>query len=117
VPDIRTLETPSTVFAPLHSQRRVTAVQGEPRAFDLPGRAYEALARVYLNAMERAEGEEQLLWQRVLERKHSPDDLPFAIQTVHKRGAVEATLDEARLHIANAKTALLAVPQGVLTDL
>jgi octaprenyl-diphosphate synthase len=68
-------------------------------------------------AMERAEGEEQLFWQRVLARKHSPDDLPFAIQTVRKRGAVEATLDEARLHIANAKAALASVPQGVLTDL
>ena len=68
-------------------------------------------------AMERAEGEEQLFWQRVLARKHSEDDLPFAIQTVRKRGAVEATLDEARVHIGNAKVALTLVPQGVLTDL
>jgi octaprenyl-diphosphate synthase len=68
-------------------------------------------------AMERAQGEEQLFWQRVLARKHSADDLPFAIQTVRKRGAVEATLDEARQHIDNAKTALSVVPQGVLTDL
>jgi octaprenyl-diphosphate synthase len=68
-------------------------------------------------AMERAQGEEQLFWQRVLARKHSPDDLPFAIQTVRKRGAVEATLEEARLHIDNAKAALRLVPQGVLTDL
>lgn len=68
-------------------------------------------------AMERAEGEEPLFWQRVLARKHNDDDLPFAIQTVRKRGAVEATLDEARLHIANAKAALTAVPQGVFTDL
>lgn len=68
-------------------------------------------------AMERAEGEEPLFWQRVLARKHNDDDLPFAIQTVRKRGAVEATLDEARLHIGNAKNALSAVPSGVLTDL
>jgi octaprenyl-diphosphate synthase len=68
-------------------------------------------------AMERAEGEEHLFWQRVLARKHSDDDLPFAIQTVRKRGAVEATLDEARLHIEIAKNALSVVPGGVITDL
>lgn len=68
-------------------------------------------------ALERAQGEEQLFWQRVLARKHSETDLAFAIATVHKRGAVEATLDAARTHIANAKTALAAVPQGVITDL
>jgi octaprenyl-diphosphate synthase len=68
-------------------------------------------------AMERAEGEEHLFWQRVLARKHTEDDLPFAIQTVRKRGAVEATFEEARLHIANAKTALESVPAGVHTDL
>jgi octaprenyl-diphosphate synthase len=68
-------------------------------------------------AMERAQGEEPLFWQRVLARKHSEDDLPFAIQTVRARGAVEATLDEARLHIQNAKDALALVPSGMITDL
>jgi octaprenyl-diphosphate synthase len=68
-------------------------------------------------ALERAEGEEHLFWQRVLARKHSDADLAFAIATIHKRGAVEATLDAARTHISNAKAALAVVPAGMITDL
>jgi octaprenyl-diphosphate synthase len=68
-------------------------------------------------ALERAEGEEHLFWQRVLARKHSDTDLAFAIATVHKRGGVADTLTAARGHIATAKQALTRVPTGVVTEL
>ena len=68
-------------------------------------------------ALERAQGEERLFWQRVLARKHQDEDLAFAIQTMRLRGAVEATLDEARGHITDAKAALSRLPEGVIPAL
>jgi octaprenyl-diphosphate synthase len=68
-------------------------------------------------ALERAEGEERLFWQRVLARKHQDEDLVQAHAIIQARGAVEATLEEARDHIEAAKAALTLLPEGVIPEL
>jgi hypothetical protein len=50
VPDIGDMSALDTLFAPLHSVRTVVPVMGDPLAFDLSGGAYEAPARLHLNA-------------------------------------------------------------------
>jgi octaprenyl-diphosphate synthase len=68
-------------------------------------------------ALERAEGEERLFWQRVLARRHQPEDLGQAIAIVRRTGAVEATIDEAKASVARARAALDVLPDSLVRDL
>ena len=68
-------------------------------------------------ALERAEGEERLFWQRVLARRHQPDELGQAMAYLRRTQAVETTIAEARGCIAAARRALETVPDGVVRGL
>jgi octaprenyl-diphosphate synthase len=68
-------------------------------------------------AVERAEGEEHLFWQRVLARRHSDADLTTALQYLRRTQAVEATVAEAKRCVESAKAALAPVERSVVTDL
>ncbi len=57
-------------------------------------------------ALERADGDERLFWQRVLARRHQPEELGQAMAHLRRTGAVEATVEEARTRIKAARAAL-----------
>ncbi len=61
----------------------------------------------YANAVQNDDKEAVAFWQRVIvEHKQIDDDLAIATNYLIKEGALEATLEAARNHIQNAKSAL-----------
>ncbi|MCU0882826.1 MAG: polyprenyl synthetase family protein [Hyphomonadaceae bacterium] len=57
-------------------------------------------------ALERAQDDEPLFWQRMVARKHREEDLDRGLAILRQRGAIDATLDEAREQVALARAAL-----------
>ena len=73
-------------------------------------------------AIARADDGERAFWTRVIaDNEQTETDFARALELVRKHGALEATLDAARTHAANACDALARFPDNVwktaLTDL
>ena len=73
-------------------------------------------------AIAAANDEERAFWTRVIADKDQKDgDFEHALDLISKHGALQATLEAARTHAANAREALSGFPDNVwktaLTDL
>ena len=69
-------------------------------------------------AVEQADAEERKFWQRVITDPNGQrdGDLEEAVKLLNKHGALDATLEAARTHAANAVKALEAAPKNVWSD-
>ena len=65
-------------------------------------------------ALEKAEGEEYDFWQKVINCKHSDEDLVTALNYMRAAGAIEATLEEAARSAQNAKDALAEIEESAI---
>lgn len=63
-------------------------------------------------ALEKSEGEEFDFWQKVINCKHSDEDLVTALNYMRAAGAIEATLEEANQSAQRAKSALEVIPES-----
>jgi len=71
----------------------------------------------YANAVRDGDKEAVAFWQRVIvEHKQTDDDLATATELLVKEDALEATLEAARTHIQNAKSALDIFTDGAETE-
>ena len=70
-----------------------------------------------LIALERAEGDERLFWQRVLAKKHADEDITRALQILTARSAIEGTIDQAQEHVALAIAALEPLDDQLMVGL
>ena len=71
----------------------------------------------YANAVRDGDKEAVAFWQRVIvEHKQTDDDLATATELLVKEDALEATLEAARAHIQNAKSALDIFTDGAETE-
>ncbi len=69
-------------------------------------------------AVERADATEREFWQRVITDPNGQreGDLEAAVAILNKHGALDATLEAARTHAANAVKALEIAPKNVWSD-
>jgi len=71
----------------------------------------------YANAVRDGDKEAVAFWQRVIvEHKQTDDDFATATELLVKEDALEATLEAARAHIQNAKSALDIFTDGAETE-
>lgn len=68
-------------------------------------------------AMERAEDDERLFWQRMVARKHKEEDLTRGMAILNSRDAINATLQEARDQVALARAALAPIKDAGIVEL
>ncbi|MFW6413652.1 MAG: polyprenyl synthetase family protein, partial [Oceanicaulis sp.] len=68
-------------------------------------------------ALERADDEEKAFWERTIARLDQREgDFDEAVRLMTRHGALDATLQAARAHAANAVAALEAAPRNVWSD-
>lgn len=67
-------------------------------------------------ALERSSGEEFDFWQKVINCKHSDEDLKTALNYLRDAGAIEATLDEAKIRVQKAKDALAKIENSAIKE-
>lgn len=57
-------------------------------------------------ALERAKDDQASFWKKVLAKKHTDEDLRFALTYIRQTGAIEATIEEAKDSANRAKEAI-----------
>ena len=70
-----------------------------------------------IKAVAAADSEERAFWQRTIEKgKQEEGDLDYALELLHKHGALDATREDALGWSEKAKAAMAQLPQSELRD-